>query len=172
MEHGKGKSSRYGGAPRGMKALAKLRVDDYGMDDQEQFVARLTKIYLGSMPEDEVVNLLSGIIQPQEGIAADVAKKGVILPVAIDQNRPLTIVHGHQLAALFDTVIGAFRESYREEMRLAGVSSVENDADNDAVNDANRIMAVLDEMDGAVQAQNTTVDMLLFLEDCYRALCQ
>lgn len=160
MKHDKSKS----GGHSGQKALEKLRVDDYGMDNQEQFVARLIKIYLRSMPEDEVVNLLSGIIQPQEGTAADVAKRGVILPVATNPDRPLTIVHGAQLAALFDTVIGAFRGSYREEMRLAGVSG--------AGNDANRIMAALDEMDGTVQAQNATVDMLSFLEDCYRALCQ
>lgn len=164
MEYDKSKS----GWHSGQKALEKLRVDDYGMDNQEQFVARLIKIYLGSMPEDEAVNLLSGIIQPQEGTADDAAKRGVILPAAADPDRPLTIVHGAQLAALFDTVISAFRESYREELRLAGVSGADNDADNDA----NEVMEALDEMDGIVQAQNATVDMLLFLEDCYRALCQ
>lgn len=160
MEYDKRKS----GWHSGQEALEKLRVDDYGMDNREQFVARLIKIYLGSMPEDEAVNLLSGIIQPQEGTAADVAKRGVILPAAADPDRPLTIVHGAQLAALFDTVIGAFRESYREELRLAGVSGTDNDA--------NRIMEALNEMNGSALVQNATVNMLSFLEDCYRALCQ
>lgn len=168
MEHDKNKSSRYGGrsgAPKGMKALAKMRVNDYGMENREQFVASLIKIYLGGMPEDEAVNLLSGIIQPQEGTAADAAERGMILPAAADPDRPLTIVHGAQLAALIDTVIGFFRESYREELRLAGVSG-----NAGADNSSNKIMAALDEMSGTAMAQNATVDMLLFLEDCYRAL--